>query len=74
MAHAAVRLSSGETRPSLGLGTWHMGGRAASRNGEIAALGAGIDLYLLHWRGGTPLAETARAFAPPRRKMPLAMT
>ena len=128
MPHATVRLPSGETLPSLGLGTWHMGERAASRNDEIAALRAGIDLgltvidtaemyadggaetvvaeaiagqrhkvflvskvlpgnasfkgaiaacerslsrlrtdvidlYLLHWRGGTPLAETARAFA-----------
>lgn len=42
----------------------------ASRKGTIAAcerslkrLGvARIDLYLLHWRGGTPLAETVEAF------------
>lgn len=42
----------------------------ASCNGVIAACGASlerlgtdvIDLYLLHWRGGTPLSETIRAF------------
>lgn len=42
----------------------------ASRSGTIAAcerslkrLGTDrIDLYLLHWRGGTPLAETVAAF------------
>lgn len=122
-----ITLPSGETLPALGLGTWHMAERAASRPQEVAALRAGIeqgltvidtaemyasggaetvvaeaiagqrdkvfivskvlpgnaslkgtiaacdrslqrlgtgmiDLYLLHWQGGTPLAETVRAF------------
>ena len=42
----------------------------ASRNGTIRACEASlrrlrtdcIDLYLLHWRGGTPLADTVAAF------------
>lgn len=47
----------------------------ASRRATVAAcerslrrLGTDrIDLYLLHWRGGTPLAETVAAFADLRR-------
>ncbi len=127
MTHPSVTLPSGETLPALGLGTWHMGERAANKSNEVAALKAGIDLgltvidtaemyadgaaetvvaeaiagrrgevfivskvlpsnasfkgtiaacerslkrlgtevidlYLLHWRGGTPLADTVRAF------------
>ena len=126
MPNRTVTLPSGETLPSLGLGTWHMGESSANRKDEVAALKTGIDLgltvidtaemyadggaeavvaeaiagnrdkvfvvskvlpsnasfnatlaacerslkrlksdvidlYLLHWRGGTPLAETVRA-------------
>jgi diketogulonate reductase-like aldo/keto reductase len=122
-----VRLPCGEEVPALGLGTWKMGERAASKTEEIAAVrlaldlgmtlidtaemyGEGgsekmiaeaiagrrnevflvskiyphnasrantpvacerslrrlatdrIDLYLLHWRGRPPLAETMEAF------------
>ena len=41
-----IRLPSGRTVPSLGLGTWHMGERKADRAREVAALQAGIDLGL----------------------------
>jgi diketogulonate reductase-like aldo/keto reductase len=122
-----VTLPQGEQVPALGLGTWHMGERAAARKEEVAALKLGIelgmtlidtaemygeggaeqvvaeasagqrdklfivskvyphnasrkgvpaacerslkclatdriDLYLLHWRGSYPLAETVDAF------------
>lgn len=122
-----VTLPSGERVPAFGMGTWHMGERAAARGEEIAALQHGIDrgvglidtaemygeggaerlvgeaikgrradvflvskvhphnagrrnaiaacerslrrlgvetldLYLLHWRGRVPLAETVEAF------------
>jgi len=105
-----VTLPTGERVPAFGLGTWHMGERAAARGEEIAALQHGIDrgiglidtaemygeggaerlvgeaikgrrdaiaacerslrrlgvealdLYLLHWRGRVPLAETVEAF------------
>ena len=122
-----IRLPSGEQVPALGMGTWNMGDRRASRAEEIATLRLGldmglrlidtaemygegasesligeaikgrrdevflvskvyphnasrqgavaacerslrrlgtdrIDLYLLHWRGNVPLAETLDAF------------
>ena len=122
-----VEFTTGETIPALGLGTWHMGERAADKQNEINVLQAGlaaglqlidtaemyadggaeevvgealagrrqqafvvskvyphnagarqavlacerslkrlktdrIDLYLLHWRGTVPLAETVAAF------------
>ena len=122
-----VTLRSGEKIPQLGLGTWHMGERRASRSAEAKAVRAGadlgvtlidtaemygeggaeevvaeavagirdrvfivskvyphnasrtgtvqacerslqrlrtdrIDLYLLHWRGSHPLADTVAAF------------
>ncbi len=122
-----VTLPQGEQVPALGLGTWHMGERAAAHKEEVAALKLGIelgmtlidtaemygeggaeqvvaeasagqrdklfivskvyphnasrkgvpaacerslkrlatdriDLYLLHWRGSYPLAETVEAF------------
>ena len=120
-------MASGDTVPSLGLGTWRMGERARQRDEEIAAIRLGLDLgmivvdtaemygdgatellvgeaiakrreevflvskvlptharraqvlaacaaslerlstdrldlYLLHWRGRTPLRETVEAF------------
>jgi diketogulonate reductase-like aldo/keto reductase len=123
-----VTLPSGETVPTLGMGTWQMAGDRGRRAEEIAALRLGldrglalidtaemygegaaeelvaeaiagrrdevflvskvyphnasrqgavaacerslkrlktdrIDLYLLHWRGSVPLAETVAAFA-----------
>lgn len=122
-----IRLPSGEQVPALGMGTWNIGDRRASRAEEIATLQLGldlglrlidtaemygegasesligeaikgrrdevflvskvyphnasrkgtvaacerslrrlltdrIDLYLLHWRGNVPLAETLEAF------------
>lgn len=123
-----VALTSGESVPALGQGTWNMGDQRATRGEEIAALQLGldlgltlidtaemygegkseeligealasrrdqafivskvyphnatrkgavaacerslkrlrtdrIDLYLLHWRGNVPFAETLEAFA-----------
>lgn len=123
-----VALTSGESVPALGQGTWNMGDRREARSEEIAALQLGvdlgltlidtaemygeglseqlvgeaiagrrddvflvskvyphnatrkgavaacerslkrlrtdrIDLYLLHWRGNVPFAETLEAFA-----------
>jgi aldehyde reductase len=122
-----VRLPAGECVPAFGLGTWHIGDNARTRDEELAALRLGldlgatlidtaemygegdaeilvgeaiagrrdeiflvskvyphnatrrgvvsacerslrrleterIDLYLLHWRGSVPLAETMEAF------------
>ncbi|MFQ5785327.1 MAG: aldo/keto reductase [Alphaproteobacteria bacterium] len=41
-----VTLPSGESVPTLGLGTWRMGESAGARKAEVAALRAGIDLGL----------------------------
>lgn len=49
-------LPTGETLPALGLGTWHMGERAANRASEVAALRAGIDL-------GLTVIDTAEMYA-----------
>ena len=50
-----VTLPSGESVPALGLGTWHMGERAADRKQEAAALRAGLDL-------GLTLIDTAEMY------------
>lgn len=42
--------------PRLGLGTWHLGERGERRGTEALALR--LDLYVLHWPGPVPLAET----------------
>jgi diketogulonate reductase-like aldo/keto reductase len=52
----SVTLPTGETIPALGLGTWHMGERAADRKFEVAALKAGIDL-------GLTVIDTAEMYA-----------
>ena len=39
-----VHLPTGEQVPALGQGTWEMGDRAKTRNAEMAALKAGVDL------------------------------
>jgi diketogulonate reductase-like aldo/keto reductase len=41
-----VHLPDGEQLPALGQGTWEMGDNARTRNAEIAALNAGVDLGL----------------------------
>ncbi|MEA2930732.1 MAG: hypothetical protein QOG38_3160 [Hyphomicrobiales bacterium] len=51
-----VTLSSGETVPALGQGTWRMAEDARRRKDEIAALRAGIDL-------GMTLIDTAEMYA-----------
>jgi diketogulonate reductase-like aldo/keto reductase len=50
-----LSLPSGERVSALGLGTWHMGERAAERNNEIAALKLGIEL-------GMTLIDTAEMY------------
>jgi diketogulonate reductase-like aldo/keto reductase len=50
-----IRLPSGDKVPALGLGTWNMGDRAASRAEEIAALRLGLDL-------GLTLIDTAEMY------------
>lgn len=50
-----VTLSSGETVPALGMGTWMQGEQAARRQDEIAALQHGIDL-------GMRLIDTAEMY------------
>ncbi len=52
-----VRLPSGRIIPALGLGTWHMGEKKAARRFRRLKTER-IDLYLLHWRGSYPLADT----------------
>ncbi len=56
-AHAmkTVRLPAGEAVPALGLGTWNMGEKAASRKEEVAALRLGLDL-------GMRLIDTAEMY------------
>ena len=50
-----VTLRTGERIPQLGLGTWHMGERSASRAAEAKAVRAGIDL-------GVTLIDTAEMY------------
>ena len=54
-AMRAVTLPSGEQIPCLGQGTWMMGERRDRRDGEIAALRAGIEL-------GMTLIDTAEMY------------
>src|SRR6267142_3924571 len=49
------RLRDGGTLPRLGMGTWHMGERAANRAAEVAALRLGLDL-------GMNLIDTAEMY------------
>ena len=51
-----VRLPSGATMPSLGMGTWRMGERRRERAREVEALRLGIDL-------GMGLVDTAEMYA-----------
>jgi diketogulonate reductase-like aldo/keto reductase len=51
-----VRLADGTRVPALGLGTWRMGERPASRKEEVAALRHGFDL-------GLTLVDTAEMYA-----------
>jgi len=44
-----------EAWPGLGMGTWHMGERAAARSAEVAALRLGLDL-------GMSLVDTAEMY------------
>ena len=48
-------LRDGGIMPRLGMGTWHIGERAASRGPEAAALGLGLDL-------GMTLIDTAEMY------------
>jgi diketogulonate reductase-like aldo/keto reductase len=48
-------LRDGGAMPRLGMGTWHMGERAGSRAGEVAALRMGLDL-------GMTLIDTAEMY------------
>jgi diketogulonate reductase-like aldo/keto reductase len=50
-----VELRTGERIPQLGLGTWHMGERSASRAAEAKAVRAGVDL-------GLTLIDTAEMY------------
>ena len=52
---APVTLRDGAAMPRLGMGTWHMGERAASRALEVAALRLGLDL-------GMNLIDTAEMY------------
>ena len=51
----SLRLPDGASMPRLGLGTWRMGERAASRADELAALRLGLDL-------GVHLIDTAEMY------------
>jgi diketogulonate reductase-like aldo/keto reductase len=51
----SVTLSTGETIPALGLGTWHMGERTREASAEVKALQRGIDL-------GMTLIDTAEMY------------
>jgi len=50
-----VRLPGGETVAALGMGTWHIGDRGATRSEEIATLREGLDL-------GLTLIDTAEMY------------
>ena len=51
-----VTLPSGESVPSMGLGTWHMGERIGNPKTEVDALSRGLDL-------GATLIDTAEMYA-----------
>ena len=51
-----VTLPSGESVPSMGLGTWHMGERIGNSKTEVDALSRGLDL-------GATLIDTAEMYA-----------
>ena len=51
----SVRLPGGETVAALGMGTWHIGDRGATRSEEIATLREGLDL-------GLTLIDTAEMY------------
>ena len=51
-----VTLPSGESVPSMGLGTWHMGERIGNPKIEVDALSRGLDL-------GATLIDTAEMYA-----------
>ena len=51
-----VTLPSGESVPSMGLGTWHMGERIGNPKTEVDALTRGLDL-------GATLIDTAEMYA-----------
>ena len=51
-----VTLPSGESVPSMGLGTWHMGERIGNPKTEVDALSRGLDL-------GAALIDTAEMYA-----------
>ena len=51
-----VILPSGESVPSMGLGTWHMGERIGNPKTEVDALSRGLDL-------GAKLIDTAEMYA-----------
>ena len=51
-----VTLPSGESVPSMGLGTWHMGERIGNPKTEVDALVRGLDL-------GAKLIDTAEMYA-----------
>ncbi len=51
-----VTLPSGESVPSMGLGTWHMGERIGNPTKEVDALSRGLDL-------GATLIDTAEMYA-----------
>ncbi len=51
-----VILPSGESVPSMGLGTWHMGERIGNPKTEVDALSRGLDL-------GATLIDTAEMYA-----------
>jgi diketogulonate reductase-like aldo/keto reductase len=50
-----IALPAGERVPALGMGTWYMGEKAASRKAEVAALRHGLDL-------GLRLVDTAEMY------------
>ena len=52
----SVTLSSGETVPAFGLGTWHMGEHVARQREEVAVLVRGIE-------SGATLLDTAEMYA-----------
>lgn len=55
MSTRTVTLPGGETVPALGLGTWRMGERAASRRREVAAVRLALEL-------GCRLVDTAEMY------------
>ena len=52
----SVRLSTGQSIPALGLGTWHMGESGRTKSDEVKALQLGLDL-------GLSLIDTAEMYA-----------